>query len=66
MARERRIRYTLLWALFVAVMLTGAGLLLSPDAARQAWGLALLVLPLALLLILTTAYYLLERFRAMR
>ena len=61
---ERRLRYPLLWLGFVAVMLTGAALLSSPDGTLQGWGVAVLVLPLVALGAVTLAYYLLERFRS--
>jgi hypothetical protein len=61
---DRRLRYPLLWLLFLACMVTGAGLLLSPDGTRQAAGLFLLVAPLVGLGLLTGIYYALERWRA--
>lgn len=61
---DRRLRYPLLWAAFVACMLLGAGLLLSPSVAVEWVGLGLLLLPLLLLGVLTGAYYALERWRA--
>jgi Na+/proline symporter len=61
---DRRLRYPLLWLLFLGCMVAGAALLLSADGAVQAAGLALLLLPLFLLGLLTGAYYVLERWRA--
>lgn len=61
---QRRIKYPLLWLAFVATMVTGAALIGSRDATRQAIGLALLVGPVALFALAGAVYYLLERFRA--
>jgi hypothetical protein len=61
---DRRLRYPLLWLLFLACMVAGAALLLSGDGTAQAFGIGLLLLPLILLGLLTGAYYALERWRA--
>jgi hypothetical protein len=61
---DRRLRYPLLWLLFLACMVVGAALLLSPDGARQSAGIFLLLAPLAALSLLTGIYYALERWRA--
>lgn len=61
---DRRLRYPLLWALFLACMVAGAALLLSASGTVQWVGIALLVLPLLSLGLLTGAYYLLERWKA--
>ena len=63
MAKERRVRYPLLWLVFVASMVAGAGLVSTGGAWR--WlGLALLLGPLILLGVLTLAYYVVERRRS--
>lgn len=54
---ERRLRYGWVWLVFLGLLFVGAGLLLSPDAGRRAWGLALLLLPLAGVGLLLAAYY---------
>jgi hypothetical protein len=59
-----RLRYPLLWLLFLACMAAGAALLLSPSATVQWLGVGLLLAPLVLLSLLTAAYYALERWRA--
>jgi len=65
-AKERRIRYPLLWLLFIAIMVVGAALTSSPVGWRQALGLAMLLGPVAVLAAVTLAYYLVERFKASR
>ncbi len=62
---DRRLRYPLLWLGFVVSMFIGAGLVLSDDGWKQALGLVLLLAPLVVLLILSLAYYFVERYRAM-
>jgi hypothetical protein len=61
---DRRLRYPLLWLLFLACMVAGAAMLLSANGTVQAAGIALLLLPLLALGLLTGAYYALERWRA--
>lgn len=61
---DRRLRYPLLWLLFLGCMVAGAALLLSANGTVQATGIVLLLLPLLLLGLLTSAYYVLERWRA--
>lgn len=58
---EKRIRYGWVWLVFLGFLFVGAGLLLSPDASRRAWGLVLLLLPLAGISLLLAAYYLKSR-----
>ncbi len=66
MAKERRLRYPLLWLAFIAVMIAGAVLVSSPNAWQQGLGLALIIGPVVALAAATLAYYLVERFRASR
>lgn len=61
---DRRLRYPLLWLLFLSCMVAGAALLMGASGAAQAAGIALLLLPLLALGSLTGAYYALERWRA--
>jgi hypothetical protein len=61
---DRRLRYPLLWLLFGAVMVTGAGLLLARDPALRTWGLVLLASPVLGFSLIGLAYYLVERVRA--
>lgn len=63
---ERRIRYGWVWLLFLGSLFVGAGLLLNPDASTRAWGLVLLLLPLAGVGLLLAAYYLKSRGEAGR
>lgn len=62
--RDRRLRYPFLWLLFVATMLSGAGLVSSRSVGLRNLGLVLLVLPLLVLGGLALAYYVVERLRA--
>ncbi|MES2155357.1 MAG: hypothetical protein V4510_09505 [bacterium] len=66
MAKERRLRYPLLWLGFIVLMIAGATLVSSPSGGLQALGLALILGPVLLLAAVTLAYYLVERFRASR
>lgn len=66
MAKERRVRYPLLWLAFITVMIVGAALVSSPDGGRQTLGLGLLIGPVVALAAVTIAYYLIERLRASR
>jgi hypothetical protein len=61
---DRRLRYPLLWLLFLACMVAGAGLLLSADGTLQVLGIVMLLVPLVALGLLTGIYYALERWRA--
>ncbi len=54
---ERRFPYPVVWGLFLVLMFSGAGLLLSPDPARRAWGLGLLLAPLAAFGVLMALFY---------
>lgn len=60
-----RIRYSWVWIVFIAVTLTGAGLMTSQDLVRVRIGIALLVAPWVLLSLLLAVYYINSRTRAM-
>ena len=61
---DRRLRYPLLWAAFIAILIVGAALVSSKDGWVQALGLAMLAVPLIGFGVIALAYYLVERFRA--
>lgn len=54
---ERRFPYPVAWGLFLVLMFTGAGLLLSPDPTRRAWGLGLILAPLGAFGVLMALFY---------
>ena len=60
MGKERRVRYPLLWLLFIVAMIAGAALV-STSGWTMWLGLALLLGPLLALGVLTIAYYAVER-----
>lgn len=59
----RKLPYGVLWSVFVACLVLGAGMLVAGNTAT---GVALLVTPAALATLLSTVYYVLERRRAAR
>ena len=64
--KERRLRYPLLWLLFLGCLVAGAALLMRPEGSYQWLGIALLCAPLIAMGVLSLGYYLLERARASR
>ncbi len=54
---ERRISYGWVWLLFLGSLFVGAGMMLSQSAPVRAWGLVLLLVPLAAITMLLVAYY---------
>lgn len=54
---RRNFPYPAAWVLFLASLLAAAGLLLSPDPAKQVWGLGLLAAPLVAFGLLMALFY---------
>ena len=61
-AVDGRLRYPLVWLLFIVVMCTGAALLMVPG--QTTLGLVLLVSPIVVFGAVAAAYYLFERLRS--
>lgn len=65
-AKDRRVRYPLLWLAFIALMVLGAAMVSSPAPGMQLLGLAMVLGPVVVLGVVTIAYYVVERRRAAR
>ncbi len=63
---DRRISYWFWWLLLAGCLLTGAGLLTSPEPRRQIAGTILLFIPLAVASLVVLAYYLKQQAIARR
>ena len=65
-AKERRLRYPLLWLSFIVVLIVGATLISNASPVLQWVGITLVAAPLVVLGLLALGYYLVERGRAAR
>lgn len=54
---ELRLRYSIIWLVFLGVTFTGAALLFSPEESDDLLGVGLVLAPLLLFGALLSAYY---------